>query len=104
MKHIFNNRTVFTKKHRLHNEILMTLLKMVSHLEENTIPPPSKWPTTRQIADAHDISIYKARLLLLELVKQGRVVVSNLPVSNSLRWYPYNSMLSVSASVDNEHS
>lgn len=55
------------------------------------IPPPDAWVTTRQISDAHDISIYKARLLLLDLVKLGLVIVSDGPVNNSLRWFPQNS-------------
>lgn len=48
----------------------------------------NEWPSTRQIADANDISIYKARRVLLELVKLNLVIASYNSSKTSLRWYP----------------
>ena len=75
---------------RLLREVLITLLNLAPPSTGNVIPSPGDWPTTRQIANAHDLSIYKARLLLLELTKIGLVIVSERAINNSLRWYPYN--------------
>lgn len=80
---------VHTSQYPLYRDVLMTLRALTPRLPKGQIiPPPDIWVTTRQIADAHDISIYKARLLLLDLVKLGLVIVSNGPVNNSLRWFP----------------
>jgi hypothetical protein len=68
----------------------MTLLNIAPPLDGNIPPSPDTWPTTRQISDAHNISIYKARLLLLDLTKQGLVLVSDRSINNSLRWYPHD--------------
>ena len=51
-------------------------------------PEPEHWPKTRQLADICDEDIYTARLLLLSLEKDGKVLCSNRSVKNSLRWYP----------------
>ncbi|MBJ2078376.1 FaeA/PapI family transcriptional regulator [Serratia ureilytica] len=77
-----------TKKKTLHREILISLVNLSPPPNDDHPPPENTWAATRQIADAHDISIYKARLLLLELTHQGLVVVTDGPVNNSLRWYP----------------
>ncbi|WP_127959895.1 FaeA/PapI family transcriptional regulator [Serratia microhaemolytica] len=84
---------VFTSKKQisqslLHKKILKHLLSITSCAEQGMPPPQQEWPSTRQIADAHDISIYKARLLLLDLVKQNQIMVSDCSIKNSLRWYP----------------
>lgn len=74
---------------RLHREILITLLHLAPPLDDkNMLPQQATWPTTRQISDAHNISIYKARLHLLELASQRWVIVSDEVINNSLRWYP----------------
>ncbi|WP_236553243.1 FaeA/PapI family transcriptional regulator [Serratia marcescens] len=51
-------------------------------------PPPGEWPTTRQLAESNDITIYQARNLLLNLAGRGKVLVTPGPVNKSLRWYP----------------
>lgn len=72
----------------LYQDVLQTLKRLAPLTNNNITPNPDTWPTTRQIANAHDISIYKARLILLELVRQGHVLVSDGAINNSLRWYP----------------
>ncbi|WP_273974756.1 MULTISPECIES: FaeA/PapI family transcriptional regulator [Serratia] len=72
-----------------HHAILMTLFQLAPPLNNGVIPRSENWPTTRQIADAHNISIYQARYALLGLVALGRVLVSDGAVNNSLRWYPH---------------
>lgn len=80
---------VHTSQYPLYRDVLMTLRTLTSlQAKGEIIPPADVWVTTRQISDVHDISIYKARLLLLDLVKLGLVIVSDGPVNNSLRWYP----------------
>nr|ALG88718.1 Hypothetical protein [Pectobacterium carotovorum] len=80
---------VHTSQYPLYCDILITLRTLIPRQSKGQIiPPQDVWVTTRQISDAHDISIYKARLLLLDLVKLGLVIVSDGPVNNSLRWYP----------------
>lgn len=59
------------------------------------IPPQDTWATTRQISNALDISIYQARLILLDLVKYDLVLVSDRRLNKSLRWYPHASAYSL---------
>ncbi|WP_447889704.1 FaeA/PapI family transcriptional regulator [Serratia fonticola] len=74
----------------------MTLSTLTSRQAAgHVIPPPDTWVKTRQISDALNISIYKARQLLLDLVKLDLVIVSDGPIKNSLRWYPQNNPASV---------
>lgn len=74
---------------KFHHEILMTLLRLTPERKKEPSPPaPEKWVTTRDVADAHQISIYKARQILLALVTRDLVMVSDGKVNNSLRWYP----------------
>ncbi|HEH9402165.1 TPA: hypothetical protein SIA35_004285 [Aeromonas sobria] len=47
-----------------------------------------EWIKTREISDLCNVSIYTARLYLLELEKEGHVLCSHQLVSNSLRWFP----------------
>lgn len=77
-----------TGRKELYLEILITLINLSPSPNENSPPPENTWAATRQISNAHNVSIYKARLLLLELVNQGLVIVTDGPVNNSLRWYP----------------
>lgn len=74
----------------LYQAVLKTLLSLTRNpADGSVIPAPCTWVTTRQISNALDISIYQARLILLELVKHELVLVSNGRVNNSLRWYPH---------------
>ncbi|TXE66632.1 hypothetical protein [Serratia nematodiphila] len=80
---------VHISQYPLYRDVLLTLRTLTPRPSRGQIiPSPDVWATTRQISDAHDISIYKARLLLLDLVKLGLVIVSDGPVNNSLRWFP----------------
>lgn len=54
------------------------------------IPTSDSWVTSRQISDAMNISIYRTRLLLLNLVECNQVMVSKGEVDKFLRWYPIN--------------
>jgi hypothetical protein len=72
----------------LQKAILKTLHELAPKCADNTSPPSHEWPSTRQIADAHDISIYKARLLLLNMVKNGHAAVCAPKSGSVLRWYP----------------
>jgi hypothetical protein len=73
----------------LKQAILTTLQNIALSINtHDQVPPPSSWPSTRQIAEAHNMSIYKARLLLLDMVNKGLVTVSDRAISNSLRWFP----------------
>lgn len=69
-------------------DIYKTLLSLVPIIKS---PPPQydAWPKTRVIADACDISIYSARVYLLELKKDGKVLCSHKKINKSLHWYPY---------------
>lgn len=79
-----------TSRYLLYQEVLMTLLALThSRVNGRVVPPQETWATTRQISDALDISIYQARLILLDLVKYELVLVSDRSVSKSLRWYPH---------------
>lgn len=48
---------------------------------------------------ALDVGIYRARYLLLNMVRQNHVVVGNSAVNNSLRWFPIEK--TISSPVDN---
>lgn len=76
------------RKKTLNLDVLITLIKLSPSHDGKPPPPENTWATTRHIADTHDISIYKARLLLLKLFDQGLVRVTDGPVNKSLRWYP----------------
>ncbi|MGL1813978.1 UNVERIFIED_CONTAM: hypothetical protein GPA08_22550 [Serratia marcescens] len=81
-----------TPKRQAQQHLLKTLLNTLHEIAPkkigDTLPPCQEWPSTRQLADAHDISIYKARLLLLDLVKNGLVTVCIPKANSTLRWYP----------------
>lgn len=72
----------------LHKKIIQSLYRMAPPSDDGNFPPQSEWPSTRQIADTNDLSIYKSRLLLLELVKKRQVMVSDHSIKHTLRWYP----------------
>ncbi|MBH3259839.1 hypothetical protein I5P78_25925 [Serratia marcescens] len=77
----------------LERAILVALVKIAPPLQNSTLPPSESWPSTRKISDANDISIYKARLLLLDLARRGLVIVSERGIGNSLRWYPHKDFM-----------
>lgn len=85
----------YAPQNPLHKKIIQSLHKMAPPSNEGHFPPQSEWPSTRQIADTNDLSIYKARLLLLELVRKNQVMVSDQSVKHSLRWYPRSESESV---------
>ncbi|WP_425585500.1 FaeA/PapI family transcriptional regulator [Yokenella regensburgei] len=63
---------------------------MYSVITEVLSPPPApdQWLKTRLLADLCDEDIYTARLLLLSLENEGKVLCSHRSIGNSLRWYP----------------
>lgn len=63
------------------------LLLMCPEVQEPP-PEPARWPKTRQLADACNEDIYTARLLLLSLEKDRKVICTHRSIQNSLRWYP----------------
>lgn len=75
-------------KNLLHNETLTYLIRLAPPVDGGTLPPQREWPSTRQVADAQGISIYKARSILLDLVYAQRVAVSDRSQGKTLRWYP----------------
>ena len=50
-------------------------------------PPVINWPKTRELADKAQLDIYTARLVLMKLVDENRVKMSETKVMNSLRWF-----------------
>jgi len=76
------------EQRRLQQRLLTTLQQLSPPPDSDHLPPQAEWPSTRQLADSHDISIYKARNLLLDMAKNGKVIVTGRPVNNTLRWYP----------------
>ncbi|CNG45404.1 hypothetical protein [Yersinia frederiksenii] len=51
------------------------------------LPPPERWPKTREVADECDEDIYATRTLLLALEKKGKVHCTHRSINNSLRWF-----------------
>lgn len=78
----------YAPRKALHQKIIQSLKRIAPPADGDNFPPQSEWPSTRQIADNNDISIYKARLLLLELLTSNQVMVSDHSIKHSLRWYP----------------
>ncbi|CAI1986213.1 FaeA/PapI family transcriptional regulator [Serratia marcescens] len=79
-----------SKQQELQNlqQHLLTTLHSLCPSAMETPPPPGEWPTTRQLAEYNDLTIYQARNLLLSLAGKGKVLVTKGPVNKSLRWYP----------------
>ncbi|HGM6668039.1 TPA: FaeA/PapI family transcriptional regulator [Serratia marcescens] len=70
-------------------QVLNQLLKSDdSDLCEKKILPIEDWPTTRKVADAAGVSIYKARATLLAMHAKGLVLVSREVKKKNLLWYP----------------
>ncbi|CNH78274.1 Uncharacterised protein [Yersinia massiliensis] len=51
------------------------------------IPPPERWPKTRELAELCDENIYAARTLLLALEVEGKIYCTYRSINNSLRWF-----------------
>lgn len=68
---------------------LLTALTNISPMpHENKLPPQETWPSTRQLAKAVNIGIYRTRYLLLDLVKRKQILVTDRAINSSLRWFP----------------
>lgn len=68
---------------------LLTILKKMSPMpHENKLPPQETWTSTRQLAEASNIGIYRTRYLLLGMVKKKKILVTERAVNHSLRWFP----------------
>ncbi|HIF6625655.1 FaeA/PapI family transcriptional regulator [Serratia ureilytica] len=73
----------------LQRNLLLTLYRLSCSTHPNNISQSYEtWPSTRQLAESCNVSIYQARNLLLELVRQGDILVTPLLINKSLRWYP----------------
>lgn len=67
---------------------LLTVLKKMSPMpHESKLPPQETWPSTRQLAEATNIGIYRTRYLLLGMLKTKKILVTERAVNNSLRWF-----------------
>jgi FaeA-like protein len=71
-------------------EVMGILEEQCSILKEQfteSPPPVINWPKTRELADKAQLDIYTARLVLMKLVDENRVKMSETKVMNSLRWF-----------------
>ncbi|AHM75635.1 FaeA/PapI family transcriptional regulator [Yersinia hibernica] len=71
-------------------EVMGILEEQCNFLKEQFIespPPVINWPKTRELADKAQLDIYTARLVLMKLVDENRVKMSETKVMNSLRWF-----------------
>ncbi|MBH3136624.1 hypothetical protein I5M99_07265 [Serratia marcescens] len=74
---------------QLQHDLLQTLFAQSPRQCPDTgLPPQHLWLSTRQLANAVNVGVYRARLLLLELVAKQKVLVTDGSINNSLRWYP----------------
>lgn len=73
---------------RLQHELLVALQQLEPTVTNHALPPQKIWPSTRQLAMALDIGIYRARYLLLDMVRKNHVIVSDRTVNHSLRCFP----------------
>ncbi|WP_145520678.1 faeA-like family protein [Yersinia mollaretii] len=76
--------------HLRKEEVMEILLERCSVLKEQfteSPPPVIHWPKTRELADKAHLDIYTARLVLIKLVDEKRVRMSETKVMNSLRWF-----------------
>ncbi|WP_392432197.1 FaeA/PapI family transcriptional regulator [Yersinia sp. HM-2024] len=72
-------------------EEIMGILEEYCHVLKEQFsespPPVINWPKTRELADKAQLDIYTARLVLMKLVDENRVKMSETKVMNSLRWF-----------------
>ncbi|MNG64533.1 hypothetical protein D3C81_347500 [compost metagenome] len=64
-----------------------TIIRLCTSQEKRSADAPTTWVSTRDIAECCNLSIYKARYLLLKMAKKGWVQVTPHPINNALRWY-----------------
>ncbi|CAI1530839.1 Uncharacterised protein [Serratia fonticola] len=84
-------KTTHQESLRLQHALLNVLQQLAPPVTNHTLPPEKSWPSTRQLAMAIDIGIYRARYLLLDMVNKNYIVVSDSAINNSLRWFPIGS-------------
>ncbi|HHQ6629756.1 TPA: FaeA/PapI family transcriptional regulator [Serratia fonticola] len=72
------------------NDIKIRLIQILSGIcTARNISPcsePASWPSTRDIADACDVNIYRARYFLLKLVAENQVETTTELVEKKRRW------------------
>lgn len=56
-------------------------------LNQEALPPEKLWPSTRDVAECCDISIYIARYYLIKLVETNQAYVQPSSAKSSLRWH-----------------
>lgn len=69
---------------KMRTALNIALEKKIGQIEREK---PETWPTTRELAEACDMSIYQARRFLLKLVEQGDACVSDIYIDRSRRWF-----------------
>lgn len=74
-------------RHSQEGRILAAITTLCTAHEKYRLDCQDTWPSTRDIAESCDYSIYKTRYLLLKMARQGKVQVTPRSVRNSLRWY-----------------
>lgn len=75
------------KTYRQNEEILDAMFLALKCRCIWPVPPQNNWPSTRELADDMDISIYKARYLLMKLETCGKVISTKKSIMKSIRWY-----------------
>ncbi|MBH1930451.1 FaeA/PapI family transcriptional regulator [Serratia rubidaea] len=75
------------EQRRLQQKLLHVLRQCSLHSSAQS-PEHADWPSTRQLADALGISIYKARHMLLEMANHNLVLVARQGKHHALHWYP----------------
>ncbi|MEB7512840.1 hypothetical protein NGC47_20910 [Serratia marcescens] len=74
---------------KLQQALLAALLDMSpQHYQATELPPQHNWMSTRQLANAVNVGVYRARHLLLNMLDRKEVIVTDGPIGKSLRWYP----------------
>jgi hypothetical protein len=75
------------EQRRLQQQLLHTL-RQCSSPASTPLSTYTDWPSTRQLADALGISIYKTRHLLLDMASQNLVMVTRRGGHQILHWHP----------------
>ncbi|HEE8951256.1 MULTISPECIES: hypothetical protein [Providencia] len=93
-----SNETVTTKKCRKINNFELSLILdavktlnqrqpvKIENIKQFSQQDESHWPTTREISEYCQFSIYKTRHLLIKLSEEGYIRSSGKVISNSLHW------------------
>lgn len=70
------------------SEVFLALRELISCRSQQSVPPPvESWPSTREVAEYCNITIYIARYRLMKLAEKRKDCVMSQSVSNTLRWY-----------------